>query len=101
MKRATLVVNTGSNNNTPCTQVVGTKLLNLCTLAALPFATQYIVNEDCKEVTRVISLDIGIITTRKMLSDLAECNVSHVISNYYAGEYTEGEVPTYAWYLNH
>ena len=101
MKRTTLVVNTDSSNNTPCTQSVGTKLLNLCNLAALPVATQYIVNEEGKEVTRVISLDIGIITTRKMLSDLSACSVSHVISNYYAGEYTAGEVPTYAWYLNH
>lgn len=98
MHRFTLVIAGSIAQATPVTNKVGTAFINFLERTGNACSTQHNTDEAGATLTRYISTELGLYTTRKILEDLADTTLSQVITSYNEGSYTAGQAPSIAWY---
>ena len=98
MNRFTLVIAGSIAQATPVTNKVGTAFINFLERTGNACSTQHSLDEAGANLTRYISTELGLHTTRKILSDLADMTLPQVIVYYNGGSYTAGQTPSIAWH---
>lgn len=98
MNRFTLVIAGSVAQATPVTNKVGTAFINFLERTGNACSTQHNTDEAGSNLTRYISTELGLHTTRKILADLADLSLIQVIINYSGGSYTAGQAPSIAWH---
>jgi len=98
MNRFTLVIAGSIAQATPVTNRVGTAFINFLERTGNACSTQHNRDEAGANLTRYISTELGLHTTRKILADLADLTLIQVITNYIEGSYTAGQAPSISWY---
>ena len=98
MRRFTLVIAGSIVQATPVTNKVGTAFINFLERTGNACSTQHNTDEAGANLTRYISTELGLYTTRKILADLADLTLLQVITNYLEGSYTAGQAPSIAWH---
>jgi hypothetical protein len=98
MHRFTLVIAGSIAQATPVTNKVGTAFINFLERTGNACSTQHNIDEAGATLTRYISTELGLYTTRKILTDLSEMSLIQVITHYIKGSYTAGQAPSIAWY---
>lgn len=97
MNRFTLVIAGSIVQATPVTNKVGTAFINFLERTGNACSTQHSLDEAGANITRYISTELGLHTTRKILADLADMSLPKVIIYYNEGSYTAGQAPSIAW----
>lgn len=96
MQRITTIGSRTAHDTILVSGAIGTKFLNFLNNTAVDYTIVYTEHENT--IMRHIETELGIMTTRKILADLAEASVSMAVHCYYEGEYTGGSIPSLAWY---
>ncbi len=98
MKRYTQIVSLNDLDTTQVKCSTGTKFINFLERTGNEFHITHHTNEVKSSILRYVKTELGIITTRKILRDLAELPLPAVIINYNEGSYTAGQAPSIAWH---